>query len=205
MKTFKQYLLEEEFPSLKTVLDDCDEFLTASGGNYLIRGIKNLKATSHFAQDPKNKNDPLVYYKIPTRMDRRPMDTSPTVHAAIDDWFDEHFGFKARSQAVFGFGQGQRMSEVESYGPVYLIFPVGPFKFVWSEDVGDLFGLLSNVDLKEPDIEDELDRVLTGAQYTSTNLEAATTGKCEVMVKCAKYYAFPIAFRPTIDRYLDGK
>ena len=211
MITFKQYLKEAErdVDDLKTLLnDDAGEFLHMSGGHYLIRAMKVAKGQRRYVQDPYDKENILEYYVIRPRMNRQPTDTSQQVHEFLDDWFNDHFGFRARSQAVFAFGQKVKQGDIDNYGKPYMIFPVGDFDYVWSPTVEDLYaqtiGMKLEIDFRMTDWESAYDEFLTNNGYQKKSLEKAVLSRNEVMVKCDFYYAFPMEYKDTINKMLSS-
>ena len=205
-KTFKQFLLEEH-PTLKSLMDQCGDFLNLSGGHYMLRGMSNAREPINYIQNPYDDSD-IEYITKTTRQNRTPMDTAVKTHEFIDNWFNDHFGFRARSQALFVLGKRASYNTLSSYGKTYAIFPIGPIEYVWSPNVPDLFSSMAALTPSDEHgytWEDHLDDFLTRQQYQKDGLEKAALSNCEVMIKCSKYFAFPISAWAPIDRYLDGK
>jgi len=113
MITFKQFLSEEEMNEVeKLIKTDCGPFLReAKGAGFLRRGIK-ARTFDNFVTD--YAGDDLSYIVKEVRQDRRPADSSPFVHAAMDEWFEKNMGFKARSSTMFAFGEHVRSSVLSS-------------------------------------------------------------------------------------------
>ena len=226
MITFKQYLSEAD-PKLTSMKDnelmdrlehDCAYFLhEASQQGFLIRGMRKRPAGAKYLQHPHPRDpefDAVPFWEIETRKNRQPTDTSLKTHEMLDRWFDDHFGLKARSQAVFCSGSSERgVKAAREYGEAYLIFPIGKFKYVWSQNVSDLYGEIAGVqwnkDYENTDNEDgvdpeeALDRFMTGKKYIANRLSDAVRGRNEVMVGCAKYYAFEYKWRPLLEQLLE--
>ena len=89
------------------------------GQKMIYRGIKNAK--SNFMQ-------------VTPRKDRKPLDSTPIVHKYLDDLFKKKFGWKARSEGVMTSTRPRRM-----YGKMYYFFPADGFKFLYSNEVTDLY------------------------------------------------------------------
>lgn len=70
------------------------------------------------------------------RKDRQPKDTDPVIHAVFDDWFDDNFGFRARSSGLFAT---TRLSIAAGYDDVNMIFPLSEFKALVSDVFRDLY------------------------------------------------------------------
>lgn len=140
-KQLKQYIKEniriggsnytkEEVEDVKSwwpkVEKDCKDFLRElkKGGNntFLLRGIRNADAD--------------IFIKH-SRSDRWPKDTGGEVHEAFDEAFQKLFGWKARSEnSVFCSG---KYNTVNNYGDVCIIFPIGRFRYLWSDNITDLY------------------------------------------------------------------
>ena len=117
------------------------------------------------------------------RSDRLPLDSDPKFHKILDDSFNRVFGFRARSNSVMATGDPDQASD---YGVLYIIFPKGSFKFIWSEKIydaytGGLYGI-QDVPEKEQDM-------MIKANYSNTNLPAAIMSKHEIMINCKDYIA----------------
>ena len=69
------------------------------------------------------------------RKNRIPKDMPLYIHNALDDTFNRKFGFRARSNALFVVSDDNVAAE---YGKVYMIFPVGRFKYLYNENIDDL-------------------------------------------------------------------
>lgn len=167
----------------------CQPFLEQCGGKAIFRG---MKYTSDYLQNP-------------VRQDRRPSSTPTFVHHAIDDWFDDRFGIKARSNAMFATGDFRIAGH---YGgnlqKVYAVFPIGDFKFVWSRQVGDLFleieeVLFNDYDGDEParkldddDLKNDIWEFLDSKDYQPDHLSLAIGSKNEVMIACKEYIAMRV-------------
>lgn len=104
---------------LTMVEKDCQPFLKQAN-NLFFRGTKH-----------KMKDDYIN--KMTARKDRKPLDSPMTIHKESDKIFKEKFGWKARSEGVFA----STSYHVGSYGKVWMFFPIGNFKYVWSPTVTD--------------------------------------------------------------------
>ncbi len=76
------------------------------------------------------------FQKITPRKNRKPLNTPIKLHNILDKMFQKKFGWKARSEGVFAAGQ---LYPLDEYGPSYLFFPIGNFKYVWSPEIEDLY------------------------------------------------------------------
>jgi len=206
MITFKQFLSEEEMNEVeKLIKTDCGPFLReAKGAGFLRRGIK-ARTFDNFVTD--YAGDDLSYIVKEVRQDRRPADSSPFVHAAMDEWFEKNMGFKARSSTMFAFGEHVRSSVLASYGTSCIVFPIGPIKYAWSPVVRDLYVELpvfpneEDNEVRKKLIWEKLDAY----DYKTTDLNEAISHDPyrEIMIQCDKYYAFPIGYKEQLQISLD--
>lgn len=201
--TFKQFILmEADGNELLAVLErDCGPFLSASKHRGLLRrGMKGKSlGITKTVIDPFTDKD-LDFWENKVRKDRKPRDFSDEEHEELNNWFNENHGFKARSEAVFCFGDKARDYVTAEYGPLYFIFPIGEFEYVWSPNITDLYveALQNNID-HYPDDATEAEKekyspielFMRNAGYRTTGFEKAVAGSNEIMIKCDKYYAFP--------------
>jgi len=149
-KTKDNHIISEAFkitPDFETILEilwkKCNPFLKDLikpnwNGDFLYSGRGEHK-------------DVIMINKV--RMNRRPSDMEEELSDAFDSALYNRFGFYARSNAIFCTGDKK---EAKRYGNVYMIFPVGKYKFVYSENIKDLYTETSNMgDLNREDWMDE--------------------------------------------------
>ena len=196
MTAFKQFLLENvrrDIPKL------CVEFIEESHGLPLYRGS---------SQKVKN---PTI---ITPRKDRTPVDTPGEIHAAMDDWFEEHYGVRARSAGVFATGNKFTAS---SYGTPYFVLPIGDFKYFWAEDISfqTINGAVKDTILisdqirrlqsRTPDeLKQNTNEILTKRfKIKTTNLSKAITEFSEITLVCDQYIIVP--FDTALDNNLREK
>ena len=79
-----------------------------------------------------------ITYKKKVRKNRVPLDTPLKVHKFIDRSFKKKFGWKPRSEGLFCFAS-------DEWSAAFLVFPIGNFKFVWSNKVDDLTVSLAKI------------------------------------------------------------
>ncbi|WP_407305210.1 hypothetical protein [Acinetobacter sp.] len=166
-------LYEDELPqdfgsAIGLIQRDCKPFLSQANGGLLYRGMRSAVGEKA-----------VVFSKKTPRTDRKPRNTDIRLHKIMDDWFNEKFGVKARSEAVFCTGD---FIDALSYGAAYAIFPIGDFKFIWSEYINDLFIAAR----RNPST---LLDTLKDANYKTTNLPEAIESDHEIMISCKEYYA----------------
>jgi hypothetical protein len=105
----------------KLIRENCKPFLKESKGGILWRGMHNA---------------PEAYEIRRTRTDRYPKDTPEHIHDAINDTFENMFGWRPRQEGVFCTGD---TNFAGGYGTVVSIWPIGRIKYVWSDSVQDLY------------------------------------------------------------------
>ena len=203
---FKDYLREEEqedyeyvksLPPLKTLINvECPGLLKRMGNNGLLyRGVTQLGSYEGNFSLPESK-DPITVYRKKVRKDRIPMSMNADVSRALDKWFEKNFSFRARSQAIFVFGERGRGSAEGYGGKKCIVFPIGKFSYVWSPNVDDLY---STVDGKlnkrreiHPDFDNggggmdtaKLDDYMKPFKYTNNHLDKAIQTDHEIMIDC---------------------
>jgi len=208
MITFKQFITEQEIKDLAELIKrDCKPFLEKSRHRGLLfRGVRNIGPGNETGKvsDPINEGKEILYWRKAVRTDRRPKDTNRDAHKIIDDWFEKEFGIRARSQALFVFGQGIRKHYLNQYGDPCVVFPIGDFKYVWSARVRDLYNLMDDeADMDDLDAVHTLQYKLETSAYTDSQLDAAIKDEKEIMIACEAYYAFPISAEESIRVALD--
>jgi len=77
------------------------------------------------------------YFTRSIRQDRIPKDMPQEISDEFDYMFKKRYGWKPRSQSIFVTGSH---SSASAYGDtLYMIFPIGKFKFLWSSNISDLW------------------------------------------------------------------
>lgn len=175
-------LFEEELPNnfdgiVEIIQRDCKPFLESGVTRLLFRGMRNKTKT---------------FMKIAVRQDRQPKSMDVDIHNLADKWFDEKFGFKARTTAVFVSGDSV---EAKDYGKLYAIFPIGDFRFVWSQKSSDLFVSLFDLAGTVKKLE-QLD-------FKDTDFVDAIKSGNEIMLHCTEYYAVAVD-REQVHAYLNA-
>lgn len=163
-------LFEEALPQnfddiVEIIKRDCKPFLESGAGGLLFRGMRN-------------KPDVV---KMSVRQDRKSKALGAKKHASADEWFNKKFGFKARSTAVFATGDDY---DAHIYGNLYAIFPIGDFKFVWSEVSTDLVFFLTDLET--------IHKKLENLKFKDTDMHGAIDSGNEIMIHCKEYYAIAV-------------
>jgi hypothetical protein len=156
----------------KFIEEHCDQFLKESRGHFLYRGMVVPQK-------------PYAIIRMPHK-NRRPSNTPEDIHHKLDEMFMKRFGWRPRSTGVFATSS---YGDAEYYGDVYTIYPANGFRYLWSPDVGDLYGEL-NYEFSsdgtywrnEEDIE-----YMINKRYKDNDLLGAIDSKHEIMIGCDFY------------------
>jgi hypothetical protein len=129
---------------------------------YIVNSIwkKLTKDCMPFLKELKKSNSPRdkffyrgfhggnLYSEIDkkkVRTNRNPMDTPQAIHDILNKSFKKKFGWNVRGEGSFATSDKERAG---GYGTPFLFFPVGKYKYVWSEEVSDLYQYLGGHHLK---------------------------------------------------------
>lgn len=173
----------------------------------LWRGVQLERSQQVLLKDPDGLADIKGYIKT-VRLARTPLDTNIQLSNVIDDMFEEKFGWRARSQSTFVYGERGK-ARTGFYGKLCRILPMGEFKYIWNYNVKDLTLELPNL-LKSAGLPELFSRKTS--QYTKDQLsdfyeaisdkfesgfkdtdllDAATNSNAEILIKCKQYLAIP--------------
>jgi len=167
----------------ETVKSDCAPYIKEISGDVsgtqLHRGVIGTKK-------------PYIAKRVRLE-DRKPKDTSPEVHDAINQYFTKKFGAPFRN-AIFATSDVDQAGEYAfggyRTGEIYTIFPVGKFKYIWSPQIPDLLDSIYEYDLPGTTAGGEWKRFADErlSTYQSTDLKSAINSSHEVMIRCEEYY-----------------
>ena len=101
---------------------------------------------------------------------------------ACDDWFEQRFGWRARSNHSL-FVSGSR-NQAMQFGTPVVVIPMTPARYVWSPRIEDLTRHLEALSIDRPE---EVAAVLAAGDYRDTDLAGAITSGHEIMVRCTRY------------------
>jgi hypothetical protein len=119
------------------------------------------------------------------RTDRKPRDSAVDFSEMMDDYLQGTVGWRPRKEGMFLTGNRQ---EASRYGKMYLVFPVGNFKFVWSKKWKDTMEFFNTIKFNEPDkMEDAIANEM--GNFSSSDLPAALKSNNEVVVQTPEYFA----------------
>lgn len=144
------------------------------------------------------------FFKVKTevvRKDRRPRDSTKFAQTLIDNWFQENFGIKPRSQGVFCMGN---IEDVKQYGHPAYLFPVGEFKFIWAvwkkdktpvKDTLTISRQISDVmyTQHEADAAEVTERAMCRAEWHfNEKLKDAQISGAEIVILCDEVILVPV-------------
>lgn len=197
MKTFKQFIKEDQQFDLEKFKSDCSFFLG------LLKGTKGKYLTYRGGKDWPD-DWAIRSWKPRTQ----PRNTPIEAHNIINDYFEETYGEKFRNWMFFTPDRFQADIYSGYHGSVSVIFPIGQFEWACSanENARDLTQWLNDIadKIKHADIERNLsfgERYELAAKDVikklkqSDFLHNALFRQCllydhEIMFKCEKYYTF---------------
>ena len=189
----RKFLLEKMLPldmmeeAAEKIKKDCDKFLYESDGGLVFRGV--------------DKQYPNILTRKKPRLDRKPADTPEKLHDIIDSALYDKFRWRPRSEGVFVVPNPYLAS---TYGTVYIFFPIGDFKFIWSTTIRDMYmelrkeGLIEFAGggkkvskyvgtMSQKNIINDMIR-----SYKEYDLTSAIKSGNEIMIKCKEYYLVKI-------------
>jgi len=122
----------KQWEDLSSTLEkDCKPFILE------IKGMKSLLYRG-------SSKDTSFYTKIKQRQDREPLYNDPDLSGMMDEWTNQYWGFKARSQSTFTTAN---VDVAKGYGRgAYIVFPIGKYRYAWNKDVSNLYALYDSFD-----------------------------------------------------------
>lgn len=180
LQTFKDFLTGVPTQDIK---EKCQPFIKESGGKPLFRGygIGNSKSK-----------------EVAVRKDRKSRDTDFLIHTLMDEYFDEKFGLKARTQGMFTIGDKNQASV---YGMPHYVLPVGEFKYIWGLDgakpISDTLVLSERIKSailgEEEKAKDIAKQILDQVVWKRTDLQEAMRMKAEIIIFCESVIIVPVS------------
>jgi hypothetical protein len=118
---------------ITTLKRDCGKFIKEArynirDGQFLYRGSETTVANGLMARRTSRLEN------------RRPLGTSQKVHDMLNEAFVKKFGWPVRN----GVFTAER-DRASGYGIEYIFFPIGNYKYCYSDKVGDLFSVVMNL------------------------------------------------------------
>ncbi len=172
----EDYIIETALGDYKVLMDECIQMM-------------NLYATYRFDKvfwrGTRSHTDQGMTEKIIPRKDRYPKHTNPTDHDLLDKEFQKKFGWKARSEGVFVTSS---KTSASSYGKPYICIPADGFKYIWSNEIDDLYIYISDIYSHWYRADVGYSNIVN--KYTDQSLKDALNRRAgnEVMFKCKYYY-----------------
>lgn len=187
-QNFKTFLESASF-NIDDFAEDCREYLSIIGSSE--------KVLFH-GSDDKVKDFKIEQFKERTR----PRDSSTEVHNTANNFLFDKFGIEARNWLFVTGELGVAASYGRNLSDIYAIFPIGPFKWIYSLDIDDLTQVvdeikvkigMSHINLEGDEIEelldDELLKTLQQAKWAKDeNLLTGINSRNEIMLKCNSFY-----------------
>jgi len=127
----------------------------------------------------------VSFFQRDVRTERIPTNTDVELHLELDSEFNKRYGHKYRSNALFVTGD---VSEANEYGSVFMIFPIGDFKYLWNERIDDLFLFTDILSGNKPEYSSGTYKEKLLSTYKSTNMMRAINSEVEIMLACKQYY-----------------
>lgn len=176
---------------------DCQPFLQSIGfpnnTKWLYRGM-DIRS----GQPAERYLDPF-----PIRKDRRPLHTASKASAIIDEWLYSKVGWYPRSEGLFAIANRHF---AEDFGGVHIIFPVGNFQSVWSENIDDMtyrinkaIGTVAKSDENSRDYTDLTPKIIklleAGKWHKNDKISnyLATAPNNEITISADSFYALPLS------------
>ena len=120
------------------------------------------------------------HYIFNTQPKRKPMGMNLKAQSELDDFFQQEYGHKYRSEYVV-FCTGNE-AHTQMFGEPHVIFPVGNFSYLWSPDINDInFSFILKM----------VHEVIDESRFIHNRL-LSDVADHEVMINVKSYYAIPI-------------
>lgn len=124
--------LLDTFKLKEFVQENCQPYLQAIG-NDINEYVLYRGRSAYFAPEQN-------YQVFTSHADRRPMSTRPDLQILYDNILEQLFGWRPRQQGVFATGDfHQARAYAGGEEATLIFFPIGEFKFIWSESTRDLY------------------------------------------------------------------
>jgi hypothetical protein len=129
----KQYINEVKSYTFEGITNflrlDCKPFL------------KEMRRSSRLLYRGVDRNIPDIQ-RIKSHIDtgRSPKDMPEEMHNALNDMFYKEFGWHVRD----GVSTSGSVKTAKHYGVPHIFFPIGKYKYAWSQDVGDLYSRIED-------------------------------------------------------------
>jgi len=156
-QTFKNFVRDEN-EKLDVITDilvrDCKKWLTETNCFPVYRGmfyssdkssIEQLLPHSQVIDHKPGVDISESLFKFKVNKQRKPTDSPPWLHDALDKNLEAETGIAFRSKSVF---VTPSVDIANNYGMAYITFPIGDYDYAWSttllDAMDDLYGWLTN-------------------------------------------------------------
>jgi len=180
----KSYIIEKKIMPYEDAID----FIANEVDKSFINELKKAGDMLYRGYEKVIKD----YEEIYSRDDRLPKGMNIKVFKELNKFFKEKFGWEVRG-GVFTTGN---IFEVETHGLEYLFFPLGKYKFCWSEKIEDLNYYFSDNNL----VGDNIEYFDIVESYRDDNLSRAIKSGCEISFKCVSYVLVSLKYEADIKR-----
>ena len=153
----------------ESIKRDCQRFIQEWGG---------IPTPDHAIYRGMTNSWPNFAYQ--TKAIRTPTGMNINTQHRLDDYFQEEFGHRYRSENML-FGTGNP-NHTEMFGSIHIVFPIGNYSYLWSPEVNDLNFLLISKSVEE----------IIATTHFIHNKSLNKILDHEVMINVKKYYAIPI-------------
>jgi hypothetical protein len=121
--------------TIELITKDCQPFLKECKnlGRFLYRGSQTIG--NELSQSKFIKKTPFLY-SVLTRKNRTSSDTPIELHKYLNEQFKKKFGWFVRSEGVFTTFDEETASK---YGSSYIFFPIDNYKYIYSNEVTDIY------------------------------------------------------------------
>ncbi len=186
-----QELFEQAVDLPALIKSECHEYFAIPGATsqYIYRGMDGIEGFAEYKEPETGIT--VKWRKLARRKGRQPMSLPQELSDVADNFFQDRFGWKGRSDGVF---VTSNFSLSMGYGIPYLVLPVGKTSFIWSPKISDLFDeyyTISDkwIDNQIPKSEwpDLFEETLFTAKYTAQHLTDALKTRHEIMLNCDQY------------------
>lgn len=209
------------------------EFLLDYIKNNCRKAIKEYRdGYNIFVRQEVREDSPEIGKIKAIRSDRRPSDTPREIHRMTDDWFEEKYGWRARSTSLFCW----IVSDITKYAKLaklnrrhkFIVFPVGNYRYLWSMKSHDLYTDLyvrsedevhdnfvinktfgsEDEEMSDKEIEDKIKEIYMEKLkklkwYDSGALKLLSTAKIEVMIQTRKAVMASVNVIWALNKHLD--
>lgn len=175
-------------PVIKRIKAECQPYLDAIEYNVLeyrlYRGMKGTDA-------------PYMTGRV-RLTGRKPQATGTHVHEAVNGYFIDQFGEPFRN-ALF---TSSNPNFAADYGNLFIVFPTGKFKFIWSPHIEDLYNHEWALDeaLDDDKADDDMPSddyhfrlTMDNYEYQNTDFIGAMESKQEIMIRTPVYYGINLS------------